>query len=825
MMPISLIDENRVFDDKGNPYAYFILEGSSYAFVSLQRKVSEIRRTDTALMAAIGEYDIFLLSRQYSAEQIGNSIQKYSPESWWKKQVDLTKDYLEKELPFDRLNVICFPLKNDLKSEYGVLPVLKGVWEGVKSIRDKANIFDSTITLSKSDIDEACVQSEKLLKLLTFKNLRPATFEETEWCLKKGYFRGIKDPDPIIPNPFPCHIMTQGDQRIRPNRAVLLTLTEGKMNQLDKHIEVHHGNNEISYQAFLPVLDVPTDFNEDNPTGREWIYGVMERLSFPVDCAIHVRMEAHSVAKAKVEKKNKRAKEQAKEWRKGGSEDSEMFGQYEIPEELMDNLEQVDELWKKFRERQPLGFIKAVFAVGAENLDLLNSRIKDLKDYAKDKEVTLSQPTAESKQLFQAFYPFGEVLNTNYEMAMDPGVLASGVPFGVRKLGDPIGFLLGSLLTGKSVFMDPVRPMTTLNRSGAVLIAGIMGAGKTYLMKLLMAYLLMWGAYGFTNDPKGDWKVFCEHPKIRSISRVISFTPGSNTFFTPFRLGQTKEQCYDAALGILEVILNKKNDEYRNLVIIEALNRVFRTEVWDMYQYFDVIKDIANNHKNPKDREHAEYIMRFLKTLPSHGIGRMIFGRDDGKHIFENKRFVVTITRGLTLPDKGIPRESWNLTESLSVAMMFAIMTLALRYLTSLPQTTLKVLAWEEYWFLKTFSKGVQLYNEALRLSRSEKMVVIMASQNATDAKMPTGDDEEDITGMFGWKFMLRMDSPTQVKFALHELMDMPEERPEDWMETFSEIYRDGMGLVRDPEGNVGELQITALDEELSKYLGSTPPD
>jgi len=825
MIPISLIDENRIFDENGNPFAYYVLEGSSYAFVSLQRKITEIRRMDTALMAAIGEYDIFILARQLSAKQIRQSITKYSTDPWWKDQISLIENHLESERPSNRVNIICFPLKKNTSREFGLNAVLKGVWGGVKDVWNKANVFDKNATLSLDDIQSAREESDKLLKMLAFKNLRPATFKETEWCLKKGYFRGIKDPELKIPDPFPRYIATKGEQRVRPNRAVLLTLTEGKMKQLDKHIEVYHGPGETSYQAFLPVLDVPTDIREENPTGREWIYGIIERLSFPVDCAIRVRMEEHSVAKVKVEKKNKRAKEQAKEWRKGGSYDDEIFGQSEIPEELLDNLESVDELWKKFRERQPLGFIKAVFAVGADSLDLLNSRIKDLKDYAKDKEVTLSHPTAESKQLFQAFYPFGSTLSNNYEIAMDPGVLAAGVPFGVRKLGDPIGFLLGHLLTGKSVFMDPIRPMTQLNRSGAVLIAGIMGAGKTYLMKLLMAYLLMWGAYGFTNDPKGDWRIFCEHPKIKPLCRIISFTPGSDTLFTPFRLGQTKEQCYDAALGILEVILNGKNDEYRNLVIMEALNRLFKTEVWDMFNYFEIVKDIAENHKNPRDREHAYYIMRLIKTLPQHGIGRMIFGRDDGKHIFENKRFVVTITRGLSLPDRGTPREAWNLAESLSVAMMFAIMTLALRYLTSLPSNVLKALAWEEYWFLKTFNKGVQLYNEALRLSRSEKMVVIMASQNATDAKMPTADDEEDITGMFGWKFILRLDSPTQVKFALNELMDMPEERAEDWMETFSEIYKDGMGLVRDPEGNVGEMQVMTLDPELARYLGSTPPN
>lgn len=822
MIPISLIDENRVFDDKGNAYAYFILEGSAYAFVSLQRKVSEIRRTDTALMATIGEYDIFLLARQYSIEQIGSTIKNYSPDPWWQEQVSLTKQELEDEMPFHRLNVICFPLKKDMNHEFGTIALIKQVWDGVLDIKNKANIFDTDIALTQEVVQNAAEQSEKLLKMLAFRNLRPASFEETEWCLKKGYFRGIRDPEARIPNPFPRYVRTQDNEKIRPNRAVLYTLTEGRMRECDKYIEIHHGD-EISYQAFLPVLDVPTDINENNPTGREWLYGVLERLSFPVDCAIHVRMEEHSVAKLKVEKKNRRAKEQAKEWRKGGSAEDEMFGQFEIPEELLDNLETVDELWKKFRERQPLAFIKVVFAVGADNLDLLSSRIMDLKDYTKDKEVTLCQPTAEAKHFFQAFYPFGEEMDSNYEMAMDPGVLAAGVPFGVRKLGDPIGFWLGNLLTGKSVFMDPVRPMTQLNRSGAVLIAGIMGAGKTVLMKLLMAHLLMWKAYGFTNDPKGDWINFCKHPRIKPISRIISFTPGSDTLFTPFRLGQTKEQCYDAALGILEVIFNRKNDEYRNLVIIEALNRLFKTEVWDMYCYFEIMKDIAMNHKNPIDRKHAYYISRLIKNLKNHGLGKMIFGRDDGKHIFEGKRFVVTITRGLTLPDRGIPRESWNLSEALSVAMMFAIMTLALRYLSSLPQNTLKALCWEEYWFLKTFSKGIQLYNEALRLSRSEKMVVIMASQNATDAKMPTGDDEEDITGMFGWKFMLRLDSPTQVKFALHELMDMPDEAPEDWMETFSEVYKDGMGLVRDPEGNVGEMQVNVLDSELMRYLISTP--
>ncbi|OAB28406.1 ATP-binding protein [Paenibacillus macquariensis] len=824
MIPISYIDESRVFDTRGNAYAYYILEGSMYAFVSLQKKISEIKRTNFALMSHIGEYDIFLLAKQLSVEQIGKEISKNSKDPWWQRQVGLTKQYIDKERPFDRVNVLCFPLKKTSNREEGVKPVIKGIWAGVKDFRNKANIFEEKVTLNQSDIDDAYQQSEKLLKSINFRGLRVATLEETEWCLKKGYFRGIGDPGSLIPSPFPVQVITPGKDRVvRPNRSVLMTLTEGKMHEFTKHIEIKHFDNEVSYQSFLPVLNVPTDINDNNPTGREWIYGVLERLKFPIDCAIHVRMESHSTAKLKVEKKNKRAKEQAKEWHSAGSDEDDFFGQSDIPEELLDDLEAIDELRKKFRERQPLAFIKVVFALGANSLDLLNSRIRELKESAEDKELIMIQPTAEMRELFQAFYPFGNEISSNYEMAMDPGVLAAGVPFGVRKLGDPSGFVLGNLLTEKSVFMDPVRPMTVLNRSGAVLISGTLGAGKTFLMKLLMAHLLMWGAYGFTNDPKGDWKRFCEHPKIRPISRIISFTPGSNTLFTPFRLGQTKAQCYDAGLGMMEIILNGKNIEYRNLVIIEALNQMYQTEEWDMHNFYRIMKDIAKNHKNQLDREHAHYMARFINTLPNHGIGRMIFGRDDGKHIFEDKRFVVTITRGLTLPSRGVQRESWNQGESLSVAMMYAILTLGMRYLTSLPNNTLKGLAWEEYWYLKTFDKGIQLYNEALRLSRSEKMVVIMGSQNATDAKMENADEAEDLTGMFGWKFMLRLDSINQVKYALHDLMDMPDERPEDWMETFSEEYCNGKGLVRDPEGNVGEMQVIALDPELIPYLTSTP--
>jgi len=152
---------------------------------------------------------------------------------------------------------------------------------------------------------------------------------------------------------------------------------------------------------------------------------------------------------------------------------------------------------------------------------------------------------------------------------MDPGVLGASVPFGSKSLGDPSGFLLGRLNTGRVVWMDPRRPAQELNSPSAVMVVGTLGSGKTVTLKYMMSTLLSWGAKGFLIDPKGDSDALAELPFQ---TRVLRFTPDSDTQFSPFRVGNIQD-----ARAIIELLFNPRSNEVRQIVLNTAIEEVLPT--------------------------------------------------------------------------------------------------------------------------------------------------------------------------------------------------------------------------------------------------------
>jgi hypothetical protein len=834
MMPVLFMEDNRVFDISGDSYAIFRIHSHPYAFMPILQKSRLIRDGERAFSSFVSDYHLYLLSKQLSIKQLRQEMQNISRLPGWTRQTDITLDSFEKRTPFERVNLIAVPLKKRMPSTVKeteiseiIVERLRNIWRGIQDVKGKFARMDLVIP---QDVLESSRQQAKELyddKLRPFHELEPATIHEVEWWLKKGYFRGLGDPELQIPSPFPAQVVSRSGQSVvRPTRTALLTLSNNAIREKRHYLKIHHGLEEESFQSFYTALHVPNLVDHQTPVGYDWLFRMLESARFPIDVAMHIRVENADEAKPKVDRKNKIAKSQINEYRGGEDEDdTDEYNQSKVPEELLEEMESVSSLRRKFRNNQPLMYTTTIFGFGTDSYEELRQKMQDFKTAAKSAGITVINPPTDMKKMWQAFYPFGTALPSEWEIPMDPGILAAAVPFGVRMLGDPIGFHLGKLLTGRPVFMKPDRPILELQKTAAILICGSLGSGKTVLMKYIVYHLLQMGAYCFTNDPKGDWAVFFQHPEIKAVGKLISFTPDSDTTFTPFRLAKTKANCYEAAFGVLELIFNQDNTEIRNTLLGEAISQVFAGEKWDMFEFEKVVHDRIENETSQKRKEEFELIASQLKSLRDHSIGRMVYGEDTGSHLFEEKRFVCAITRGLSLPGRTAKRYEWNYNERLSVAMLYAIITLALRYLMQLPQNVLKGLAWEEFWFLKRFERGRQLYNEALRLSRSEKMIPIMATQNPTDVEASDDPDDDDITGLFGWKFMLRLQSKPQVRYGLHTLMDMPDEDIDDWVGVFSDKYSDGKGLVRDPEGRIGEMQVEILDPHLFKYLKSTPPE
>lgn len=825
MLPVVYMEENRVFDITGNPYAVFVVEPDPYAFQAERVKKSIINRMTRGLSNLTGEFYFYLLNRQLSTTQMTNEMKRYGKHPSWQRQIQKSKDKLQRRLPFNRLNLIVVPLGrkhfsinltdielSESTFQEKVKKLFQEISGGVRDVKDKFHRYVEEF--STDVLNDARNKSDDILtKLHSVGRVRMASLQEVEWWLRKSYFRGLPEPSSVIPEPFPVQVLNKGyRQVIRPIKSVVHALADVRVREKLTSLVIEHDEERISYQTFYSTVNVPQEIPEDDPTGLEWLYGVNESLPFPVDIALHVRIEGPKEALEKLKSKKKTAEAQYEEWTENDND---------VPLEVEEDYSTVALLEKKLRARQPLVHVKTVFALGAPDFKKLKEYSTEFEQEAKKFHVLVKNP-GDMKTMFQAFYPFAEVsLPTSYEIPMDPGVLAAGVPFGTRALGDPCGFWLGRLLTGRPVFMDPTRA-AQINTATAIMLVGKLGSGKSYTMKDIIYHLLSWGAVGFAIDPKGtEFEKFPMLPDLGDEVKIVSFAEGVNAErFNPFRLGSSEFDSRQAIKGILELIFQSSDPqqiEMRNVVLSMALDLVYEGVKYDMYSFGDALETLAV-HPEPDYQKHAKIVMQRLRNLRNDTLGRLLFGEDTGQNIF-NVRMLVAVVRGLALPKAGTTKDKWTDGERLSAAMMFAVATLGLKQLLRLPKHIVKFLAMDESWVLREFEEGRKLYNEALRLSRSENLIPIMASQNATDFEAREGED--DISGLFGWKFIYRLDSRVQVEAALR-LLGMNEEDPGTWTERFS-TYTDGLGMVRDPEGRVGEMQVELVDPSLDQYFGTTP--
>lgn len=827
MIPVALLQGNIVFDADGVPYAVYIVQSHQYSFQSTMRKISNIERIAKALYKYTGDLYIYLLAKQFSADQIAEKMKKYSDNAQWVKEIEYTRNHFVRNMPFERVNYLVVPLKTKMslffdqdRSQF-IQEFLRNMWQGIVDVSQKPfkRLLSQDIEINQSVINKVQTMSDDLYKhqLGGFPGIRKASMREMEWWLKKGYYRGLPDPDLQLPEVFPTHIKTtQKESKVIPVRNSLLTLSKLSQEKLE-YIRCY-SDDMVGYSSFMPVLHVPAEISERDPTGDEWIFGPVEKLEFPVDISIHLKVESYEVATKQLKRRRKTTMQQMREW---------VGGQQDIPDEVVEDLSGIDQGLRKFREKKmPLLHATTIIAVGANSLEQLKARKKELTDIMDKFDCIITNSPGDQKRMFQSFYPFAKgSLPDRWQIPMDPGILGAAVPFGVRKMGDPSGFLFGSLTSnGRPVFMNPERPATELNQANTILICGKPGSGKTATVKFITDILMDWGAYGYIEDPKGDYDRYFEKPSIAANGRMVSFSPGSKINFNVFRLAEEETQRNNATITILDLLLNPKNDETRSFVIDIAMHMVFTGSKWDMLEYIKAMEILLKTDEREDYRKHADACLGNLRRLQRNGIAALMFGEDNGQNLFD-RRLLLAITRGLAIPNQTLTKADWSEEQRVAAAIRYGTSTLALRRLMNLPKGVLKFQVFEEFWILKKFPGGRQLIEEALRFSRFENMVVILSTQNPTDSDEGDSDtDSGDINGLFSWKIMLRLDSKEQVAAAL-KLMNMNEDDPEDWMISFGKTYKDGMGLMQDPEGNIGEIKVSFVDPERLYYYGSSPKD
>lgn len=175
------------------------------------------------------------------------------------------------------------------------------------------------------------------------------------------------------------------------------------------------------------------------------------------------------------------------------------------------------------------------------------------------------------------------------------------------------------------------------------------------------------------------------------------------------------------------------------------------------------------------------------------------------------ERSVITIrTPGLTLPDPGASRDTYTRAERVSVATLSLVAALALRMVSG-DRSRHKVLILDEAWFLLGSVQGRALLNRVIRLGRAFNATVLVATQRLADLG--------ELSELFGTYFLFGQETEREARAGLAQIGRDPESATRLRLTE----YRQGLCLMRDLEGRVGELQFDLVFPELLAALDSTP--
>jgi hypothetical protein len=172
---------------------------------------------------------------------------------------------------------------------------------------------------------------------------------------------------------------------------------------------------------------------------------------------------------------------------------------------------------------------------------------------------------------------------------------------------------------------------------------------------------------------------------------------------------------------------------------------------------------------------------------------------------------VITIrTPGLSLPDPGASRETYTRAERVSVATLTLVAAQALRLVSGNRQRH-KIVLLDEAWFFLSSAQGRGLLNRLIRLARAFNATVLVATQRLADLG--------DLSDLFGVYLIFGQETEAEARAGLAQIgLD-----PEGELGLRLTEYRQGLCLMRDLDGRVGEVQFDLVFPDLLAALDSTP--
>ncbi len=820
--PINYFAYNLIFNIDRSCWAAYKLTGYNYDFLDNELKISLLYKMAKFLSGIMSDAQVLIVPvEQNSKEQFNGIRKRLDPKDALYNQAHYhatqTENYLE-QITLARGDANDYRCYIVVKlSDYTESETVTSLVEGYQYfLKDPINAINVFMNLDTKDIlmskMNSCIKTaEKWLFSQNQKmHLTELSCTEMQWLIRRMSYRGLNRKIPLfiegvhgnkewIPK---AEVVDIGNERlIKPYSRDIVNLFSGTIHAENRLLRIEHGKDEVSYQSFLTLTNIPDSF--DYP-GEEWIY-LLQQYNIQAEVCIHIKALEYRVAQKQLDGKKREIESQIEHIENANAD---------IPEELLLGKAYADAMETEIKElREPILNTCVTICIAADNKEELEKKVAIVKGKYEDMNFIIERPLADQVKLFMQCIPSVGCITKEYVMPITPLTLASGVIGASHELGDKVGPYIGTTGTeGARVFLD-MGQACLRNKSASATFYGNLGVGKSFNANLLLVLNVLYGGYGLIFDPKAERSHWETDLKVLSgmITTVtLSGEPKNKGKLDPYNLycddvGQANE----LAINVISELLQIPPTSMEYTAILEA-QRIMEKEVRpSMCKLIEVLGTFPDSDELCKT---GKLLSRRLKLQERNGMSQLLFGDGSEAAISLDNRLNILQIDNLKLPSPETPKEGYTSEEMLSTVLMAVISNFAKKF-AMVKRPVFKVILFDESWMLGKTVEGVKLYDFLSRMGRSLYTGCIFNGHSVLD--LPS----EEIRNTISYKFCFQTTNDAEAA-RMCEYMDL-ENTPAN-RGVLKNLYN-GECLFQDLDGHVGVLKFDAVFQDLIDVFSTTP--
>ena len=809
MFPIKYIDNNLVWNEDNEVFAYYELIPYNYSFLSAEQKFI-VHDSFRQLIAQSREGKIHAL--QIATESSIRSMQEQSKKLVTGKLKEVAYQKIDEQTEalvsmigdnqVDYRFFLGFKLMVT-EEQLNLKNIKKSAWLTFTEFLHEVNhtLMNDFVSMPNDEINRY-MKMEKLLENKISRRFKVRRLEINDFGYLMEHLYGR---DGVAYEDYEYQLPKKNLQKetlikyydlIRPTRCVI--------EESQRYLRLEHEDKE-SYVSYFTVNAIVGEL--DFPSS-EIFYFQQQQFTFPVDTSMNVEIVENRKALTTVSNKKKELKDLDNHAYQAGSETSS---------NVVDALDSVDELETDLdQSKESMYKLSYVIRVSAPDLDELKRRCDEVKDFYDDLNVKLVRPAGDMLGLHSEFLPASKRYINDYVQYVKSDFLA-GLGFGAtQQLGETTGIYMGySVDTGRNVYLQPSLASQgvkgTVTNALASAFVGSLGGGKSFCNNLLVYYAVLFGGQALLLDPKserGNWKETL--PEIAHEINIVNLTSDKDNagLLDPFVIMKNVKDAESLAIDILTFLTGiSSRDGEKFPVLRKAVRSVTQSDSRGLLHVIDELR----REDTPISRNIADHIDSFT----DYDFAHLLFsdGTVENAISLDNQLNIIQVA-DLVLPDKDTTFEEYTTIELLSVSMLIVISTFALDFIHS-DRSIFKIVDLDEAWAFLNVAQGETLSNKLVRAGRAMQAGVYFVTQSSGDVS------KESLKNNIGLKFAFRSTDINEIKQTLEFFgIDKDDENNQKRLRDLE----NGQCLLQDLYGRVGVVQIHPVFEELLHAFDTRPP-